>query len=32
MEKWLREATDSGQFTRAYEIREALESIRTATS
>ena len=28
---WLREATDSGQFTRAYEIREALETIRTAT-
>ena len=31
LEKWLREATDSGQFTRAYEIREAVESIRTTT-
>ena len=32
MEKWLREATDSGQFTLAYDIREALEAIRKLTS
>ena len=32
MESWLGEATNSGQFTRAYDIREALKTIRKITS